>query len=40
MLIYGKYIIVFCSVFQIGVEEYMYLIIYCKGGKKNVCDFF
>jgi hypothetical protein len=24
---------VFCGVFQIGVEKYIYLIIYCKRGK-------
>jgi hypothetical protein len=37
MLIYGKYYVgnipVFCGVFQIGVEKYIYLIIYCKRGK-------
>jgi len=44
MLIYGKYYVenipVFCGVLQIGFEEYLYLIVCCKRGKKNICDFF
>jgi len=43
MMIYGKDYVgnipVFCGVFQIGVEKYIYLIIYYKRDKK-FCDFF